>query len=121
MEIPNELTPLWFAQVKPNTICKILVTDGTDCVLSNAAVSQGEEYPKDSKVKLFVKVNDNPPIQLINFKIGYFESSIMKVTFSENDNIQFYTEGSAIPIDVSGFLTDGLALSIETVEKTDTK
>ena len=112
MELPDEYTSFWSAQVDPGTVCKITVPEDVDCVLSNAALSQEATRPEIGKSRLFAKVNGQMETVIISFTINSFESSMLDIQFGENDVIEFTVEGEC-PIHIAGYITGALPLDIE--------
>ena len=112
MELPDEDTSFWSAQISPKTTCKITVPEGIDCVLSNAALSQDATRPEVGKVILMAKVNDQMNTAIVPFIINSFESSMLDLQFSEGDVIEFTVNGDC-PIHIAGYITGGLSLNIE--------
>lgn len=118
MQLPDEFTSFWGIIIEPGKIAKVLVPDGTDCILTNVCFGQEQQMDKDAKTSLFVRIKGQEPAHLINLKVGYFESTQMNLTFGENDELEFYTEGAPYSVHISGFLNGGLALSTEIIDKT---
>ena len=112
MELPDEFTSFWSAQIQPETKCKITIPERIDCVLSNAALSQDSSRPESGKVILFAKVNQFPEVAVISFTINSFESSMLDIQFSEGDVIEFSIQGEC-PVHIAGYITGGYALDIE--------
>lgn len=113
MDLPDELTSFWSAQVKPGRTCKITVPAETDVVLSNAALAQESGRPETGKVTLMASVNGDDRVAIIPFTINSFESSMLDVQFGEGDVVIFTTIGENCPIHISGYINGGYALSIE--------
>ena len=112
MELPDEYTSFWSAQIVPGTVCKITVPEDVECVLSNAALSQEPSRPEVGKSRLFAKVNGQMETVIVAFTINSFESTMLDIQFGEKDVIEFTVQGEC-PVHIAGYITGGFALDIE--------
>lgn len=115
MDLPDELTSFWSAQVKPQGTCKITVPAEMEMTLSNAALAQDSERPETGRTILMAKVNNEPEVAIIPFTINSFESSMLDLQFKEGDVIEFTTVGAECAIHISGYVNGGYGLSIEEI------
>jgi hypothetical protein len=112
MDFPADCSTFWTACVCQGKPCTVTVPEDTECALTNAALAQEASNPEIGRVVLYATVNGEPPVAIIPFTIGVFESSTIDLHFASGDTIIFTSNGAAVSIHISGYLTGGLSVNI---------
>lgn len=104
MEYPSDFTSFWHAQVVPGKPCHITVQSHSECSITNIALHQDEDrsLPKGNRTILYASVNNAPPVAIVPFTVGQFESTGVDIRFSNSDDVILTTKGAEIAVDVVG-------------------
>lgn len=111
----DNFSAFWSVNVKPDTISKVVIPRAVTASLTSGAAAPADDV-ESGRVVLYIKVNNGPEAAIFPFTIGKFESATTDLFFAEDDVIEFFTKGDKIPVNVSGYMTNGFSLNIEEIE-----
>jgi hypothetical protein len=103
MDCPVSFGSFWSCLILPKKPCKVTIPLDAECSLTNLALDQDDAITS-GRVVVSVSVNDSPPVAIMPFTVGRFESSAVDLRFSGEDRIVFTTSGAELPVHISGYL-----------------
>jgi len=105
-----ETGTFWAGVVRPGAPCMVSIPPGLELCLLNAALDQSAEGPVSGRVVLYCAVGDEPPVAIIPFTIGQFESAKIELRFAAGDEVAFTAAGAAVGVHVSGYILGGFTV-----------
>lgn len=117
MQLPDDdSNSFWYAVVDPRVKCRVKVPIGTECELTNAAVSQDDLRGEIGNITLYLKANDSDEVALVPFTLGHFESTLLDLRFVGGDILDFRIEGINVPVHICGYLNGGSSLILTNID-----